>query len=174
MYSSRTRYNTDVYRRIHNWKTRLRSALAKIPEDQLSDEERELKEHLSDLPEIAIMHLIYQQKVYEGHDKDYEFSGTSMNEHWLSGYEDTKRTLKHKDWLTMPAARRGPRGARRASRRRIPLKVAPASITRGEATMTAAPKHLDSAYRTRTRRRHRRRIRDGARRRPARPAAQRS
>jgi NTE family protein len=103
MYSSRTRYNTDVYRRIHNWKTRLRQALVKVPEDQLTTEERELKEHLSDLPDIAIIHLIYQQKVYEGHDKDYEFSGTSMNEHWTSGYEDTKRTLKHKDWLTMPA-----------------------------------------------------------------------
>ena len=25
MYSSRTRHNTDVYRRIHNWKTRLRT-----------------------------------------------------------------------------------------------------------------------------------------------------
>jgi NTE family protein len=102
MYSSRTRYNTDVYRRIHNWKTRLRQALAKVPGDQLTAEERELKQHLSDLPDIAVIHLIYQQKVYEAHDKDYEFSGTSMNEHWMSGYEDTKRTLKHKDWLTMP------------------------------------------------------------------------
>jgi NTE family protein len=103
MYSSRTRYNTDVYRRIHNWKTRLRQALAKVPEDQLTGEERELRKHLADLPDIAVIHLIYQQKVYEAHDKDYEFSGTSMNEHWMSGYEDTKRTLKHKEWLTMPA-----------------------------------------------------------------------
>jgi NTE family protein len=103
MYSSRTRYNTDVYRRIHNWKTRLRAALAKVPEDQLTAEEREVKQHLADLPEIAIIHLIYQQKAYEGHAKDYEFSGTSMNEHWTSGYEDTKRTLKRKVWLTMPA-----------------------------------------------------------------------
>ena len=28
MYSSRTRYNTDVYRRIHTWKKRLHQALA--------------------------------------------------------------------------------------------------------------------------------------------------
>ena len=33
MYSSRTRHNTDVYRRIHSWKTRLYQALAKVPED---------------------------------------------------------------------------------------------------------------------------------------------
>jgi NTE family protein len=103
MYSSRTRYNTDVYRRIHNWKMRLRHALFKIPEDELSAEERKLKERLADLPEIAIIHLIYQQKAYEGHAKDYEFSTASMNEHWQSGYEDTKRTLKRRDWLTMPA-----------------------------------------------------------------------
>ena len=46
--------------------------------------------------------LIYQQKAYEGHAKDYEFSGTSMREHWQSGYEDTKRTLKRREWLQMP------------------------------------------------------------------------
>jgi NTE family protein len=102
MYSSRTRYNTDVYRRLHIWKNRLAQALAKVPEDQLTDEERGLREELAQLPEITILHLIYQQKAYEGHAKDYEFSGTSMREHWQSGYEDTKRTLKHRKWLEMP------------------------------------------------------------------------
>jgi NTE family protein len=102
MYSSRTRHNTDVYRRLHTWKTRLHQALAKVPDDALSDEERALRDRLSDLPEITILHLIYQQKAYEGHAKDHEFSGTSMREHWQSGYEDTKRTLKHKTWLDLP------------------------------------------------------------------------
>jgi NTE family protein len=107
MYSSRTRYNTDVFRRIQQWKTRYCQALAKIPEDRLSDEERRLKEELSHLPEILILHIIYQQKAYEGHAKDYEFSGTSMREHWQSGYEDTRRTLKRKEWLSMPSAGSG-------------------------------------------------------------------
>jgi NTE family protein len=102
MYSSRTRYNTDVYRRIHNWKTRLAHALKKIPDAQCSDEDRRLRDELDNLPEIAILQLIYQQKAYEGHAKDHEFSATSMREHWQSGYEDTKRTLKRKEWLTMP------------------------------------------------------------------------
>jgi NTE family protein len=102
MYSSRTRYNTDVYRRTHTWKKRLYQALMKIAEDQLSDEERTLKERLANLPEITILHIIYQQKAYERHAKDYEFSGTSMREHWQSGYEDTKRTLKRPEWLAMP------------------------------------------------------------------------
>jgi NTE family protein len=46
--------------------------------------------------------MIYQQKSYEGNAKDYEFSGTSMREHWQSGYLDTKRTLTRRDWLEMP------------------------------------------------------------------------
>ena len=103
MYSSRTRYNTDVYRRLHTWKTRLYQALAKVPEDALSEEEKRMRDDLRDLPEITILQLIYQQKAYEGHAKDYEFSGTSMREHWQSGFEDTKRTLLHKYWLEMPA-----------------------------------------------------------------------
>ena len=107
MYSSRTRYNTDVYRRIHLWKTRLAKALAKVPAEQLNDEERKLRDELHDLPDITILHLIYQQKAYEGHAKDYEFSGTSMREHWLSGYEDTKRTIKRRDWMSMPPAGAG-------------------------------------------------------------------
>ena len=102
MYSSRTRYNTDVYRRIHNWKTKLRDALSKLPDEQLTEEDRKLKYELNGLPDITILHLIYQQKAYEGHAKDYEFSGTSMREHWQSGYEDTKRTLKRREWLAMP------------------------------------------------------------------------
>jgi NTE family protein len=102
MYSSRTRYNTDVYRRMHTWKTRLRHALKKIPDELCSDEDRRLRDELDNLPEIAILQLIYQQKAYEGHAKDHEFSATSMREHWQSGYEDTKRTLKRQEWLTMP------------------------------------------------------------------------
>jgi len=102
MYSSRTRYNTDTYTRIHTWKTLLHMALDKVPEELLSERERALKAQLADLPEFTILQLIYQQKAYEGHAKDYEFSGTSMREHWQSGYEDTKRTLKRRDWLAMP------------------------------------------------------------------------
>ena len=103
MYSSRTRYNTDVYRRIQKWKIRLYEALTKVPDEQLTDEERRLRDELAKMPETTILHIIYQQKAYEGHAKDYEFSGTSMREHWQSGYEDTKRTLKRREWLAIPS-----------------------------------------------------------------------
>jgi NTE family protein len=102
MYSSRTRHNTDVYKRMREWKMHTYEALKKIPEELLSDDEKRLRDELSQLPEITILHLIYQQKAYEGHAKDYDFSGTSMREHWQSGYEDTKHTLMHKAWLSIP------------------------------------------------------------------------
>ncbi|MBO4224870.1 patatin-like phospholipase family protein [Bradyrhizobium neotropicale] len=107
MYSSRTRYNTDMYRNTHNLRARLYKALSKIPNDQLSEEERQLRDSNSALPSIAILQLIYQQKAYEGHAKDHEFSGTSMREHWMSGHEDTKRTLMRRDWIKMPDAGMG-------------------------------------------------------------------
>jgi NTE family protein len=102
VYSSRTRHNTDVYKRMNNLKTELFKALSKIPEDQLSDQERATRDSLVHLPEITILQMIYQQKAYEGDSKDHEFSATSMREHWQSGLEDTRRTLKHREWLTLP------------------------------------------------------------------------
>jgi NTE family protein len=102
MYSSPTRYTTDVYLRIHNLQILLAEALAKVPKDQLSDDDRLRLDELAHLPEITMLHIIYQQKAYEGHAKDYEFSGTSMREHWQSGYEDTRRTLKRQEWMAIP------------------------------------------------------------------------
>lgn len=107
IYSSRTRYNTDLYRRIDQWKRRTYDALAKVPDDLLTPAERDLRERLHLMPNITVLHLIYQQKAYEGHAKDHEFSGTSMREHWLSGYLDTRRTLKHPEWLALTAQRTG-------------------------------------------------------------------
>jgi NTE family protein len=100
-YSSRTRYNTDVYKRLLAWKTRVRDLLQKMPEELLTDADRQLKIELTDLPAINILHLIYQQKSYESQAKDYEFSAASMREHWQSGYEDTRSTLGHQRWLEL-------------------------------------------------------------------------
>ena len=101
-YSSRTRYNTDLYKRLHGWKLKLKQALEKVPAEALSEEQRSLKAQLADLPEILVLQLIYQQKTYESHARDYEFSAESMREHWQSGHDDTQRTLSRRHWLEMP------------------------------------------------------------------------
>jgi NTE family protein len=104
LYSSRTRTTTDHFLKTHRLKQALREALALIPESKLSDEQRQQKADLAQLPEINIMQLIYQQKAYEGDAKDYEFSRISMKDHWRAGYYDTRNTLAHTDWLVMPTA----------------------------------------------------------------------
>jgi NTE family protein len=102
MYSSRTRQVTDMFARLQRWKTRCYEALLKVPDADLTDEERAMRDELSILPKATILQLIYQQKSYEGNARDYEFSADSMHEHWKNGHEDTVRTMKRKDWLEMP------------------------------------------------------------------------
>ena len=61
-----------------------------------------MRQRLDNLPQLAILQLVYQAKVYEGQAKDYEFGPETMREHWASGYEDTVRTLARRDWLVLP------------------------------------------------------------------------
>jgi len=49
-------------------------------------------------PHVTIAHLIYRQTRFEGHAKDYEFSRTSMRDHWQAGGRDVAATLNHPDW----------------------------------------------------------------------------
>jgi NTE family protein len=100
-YSSRTRLVTDYFRAKHDRDVLVKKLLTKIPDDQLDIDERRLKARLAHMPEATILELIYQQAAYETQAKDYEFSATSMREHWHSGYLDTQRTLRHRDWLNV-------------------------------------------------------------------------
>lgn len=77
----------------------MKHLLDRLPDDTLEPDELAEKKRLSRMSAFTILQLIYQQAAYEGQAKDYEFSGTSMKEHWESGYRDTQRTLSHKDWL---------------------------------------------------------------------------
>jgi NTE family protein len=98
-FSSRTRLVTDYFKERRKNDETMRKLLAKIPEDQLDADQRALRQRLSSSTEATILQMIYQQTAYETQAKDYEFSGTSMRDHWQSGYLDTQRTLRHKDWL---------------------------------------------------------------------------
>ncbi|MEI5682651.1 MULTISPECIES: patatin-like phospholipase family protein [unclassified Mesorhizobium] len=102
MYSSRTRNNTDTFRRLHNVRLKLHQALLRIPPEILTEGDKEFLASMEDVPQINIVHLIYQPKIYESDAKDYEFSGTSMREHWDAGYQDTRKTLRHRKWLVKP------------------------------------------------------------------------
>ena len=63
-YSSRTRLTTDYYRRSHAQRIQIKRLLDKIPDEQLSNEERDMKTRLTTLPAISILQLIYQQAAH--------------------------------------------------------------------------------------------------------------
>ena len=106
-YSSRTRLTTDYYRQAHAQRIQIKRLLEKVPEERLSEEERVLKRQLATLPAINILQLIYQQAAHEGQAKDYDFSKSSMRDHWAAGRRDTASTLARRDWLTIPSEESG-------------------------------------------------------------------
>src|SRR6185437_8458124 len=52
---------------------------------------------------VNVVHLIYKNKSFEGHYKDYEFSKDTMREHWASGLEDIRRSFGHPEWFDIPS-----------------------------------------------------------------------
>lgn len=104
-YSSRTRAVTDMLARTQHLRRLLREVLEHVPAKvQLSDRWcREAKE-LASTRQYNVIHLIYQDKAWEGLAKDYEFSITTMREHWASGLNDIRHTLEHPEWLQRPPA----------------------------------------------------------------------
>ena len=102
-YSSRTRANTNQFKRLQRMRCALASLLAKLPGDLRDSEEAKLLSSIADHKVYNIVHLIYRSKHYEGHSKDYEFSRLTMQEHWRAGYQDAVRTLRHPEVLERPA-----------------------------------------------------------------------
>jgi len=101
-YSSRTRANTDQFKRLQKMRCALATLLEKLPEELRASEEVELLRSIADRKVYSIVHLIYRSKHYEGDSKDYEFSRLTMEEHWRAGYHDAVRTLRHPEVLERP------------------------------------------------------------------------
>ncbi|MDR3464967.1 MAG: patatin-like phospholipase family protein [Xanthobacteraceae bacterium] len=101
-FSSRTRLNTDMNKRIHNTRKALRNLLAKLPPDLQEDPNvvelcRAAKENT-----VTVVHLIYKSKNFETSSKDYDFSHLAMQEHWAAGEHDVDRSMEHPEWLQRP------------------------------------------------------------------------
>ena len=99
LYSSRTRYNSNMVAGIVNTKKAIRDLLLKLPAELKNDAAvRHLVESTRVTP-IDIVHLIYRQGTYELESKDYEFSRASVLEHWQCGRRDAHDTIFHPEWL---------------------------------------------------------------------------
>ena len=102
-YSSRTRAVTQTMAQEQRYRHLLRELLELVPEDLRRDDPwcRKAQE-LACSRQYSVIHLIYQDKEWEGLSKDYEFSPQSMREHWASGLLDIQRSLSHESWLELP------------------------------------------------------------------------
>jgi NTE family protein len=99
LYSSRTRYNTDVAAKVSAARQAVRDLLARLPSNMKEDAG---VRHLAELVRTAptdIVHLIYRQASWELESKDYEFSRASVLEHWQAGQRDMRDTIQHPEWL---------------------------------------------------------------------------
>lgn len=104
LYSSRTRLNTDAVRNAQQLRRAVERLLEKLPPGFENDPDlRYVREDCTKSTSMSIVHLIYREKNYETQAKDYEFSRVSMEEHWLAGVYDTRRTLRQERlWLAPP------------------------------------------------------------------------
>lgn len=101
-YSSRTRLVTDILQRSQRYRHVLREVLDRVAPEHRNDPWVALADELSCSKKYNVIHLIYRQKEYEGHFKDYQFGISTMREHWASGLQDIRASLAQPDWLDKP------------------------------------------------------------------------
>jgi NTE family protein len=98
-FSSRTRLVTDMVRRKHAVQLAISGLLKKLPPELKNDPDVLTLARQGDGAAISIVHLIYRRQRYETKSRDYEFSRNSVMEHWKSGRDDVRRTLRQKIWI---------------------------------------------------------------------------
>ncbi|MEM5276239.1 patatin-like phospholipase family protein [Cupriavidus taiwanensis] len=102
-YSSRTRAITDYMREQQNLRRMLNEVMALVPPSKRDNAwYRRAAEQSCDARRNVIQ-LIYRDKSFENLAKDYQFGPLTMHEHWTSGLEDIRQTLRHPQWLAMPS-----------------------------------------------------------------------
>ena len=52
---------------------------------------------------VNVLQLIFKNKAYQGHYKDYEFSIDTMRDHWQTGLDDIRASFEHPDWFAIPS-----------------------------------------------------------------------
>ncbi len=103
-YSSRTRLITDAIASEQRHRHLVRELLQRIPATRREHDPlcREAADATIDR-RFRVIHLIYQDKEWDGVSKDYEFGPLTMRDHWASGLEDVQRSLSYPSWLELPS-----------------------------------------------------------------------
>ena len=102
VYSSRNRAATDHYQHAQKLRNALANLLKKIPSELRDSDDVKILAAEADDKVCNIVHLIYRAKKYEGIAKDFEFSRSTMEEHWLTGYRNARQALANPQVLQLP------------------------------------------------------------------------
>ncbi|MGN6648494.1 DUF3734 domain-containing protein [Trinickia sp.] len=103
-YSSRTRAITAFMSQNQKHARMIKALLEHVPEEVRRTHPLLLEaQQVANSGAVNVVHLIYKNKSFEGHYKDYEFSHATMLEHWASGLEDIRRSFGHPEWFDIPS-----------------------------------------------------------------------
>ncbi|BEU99896.1 patatin-like phospholipase family protein [Novosphingobium olei] len=106
-YSSRTRMNTDMNKRIEALEAAAQRLFAKLPPEFADDPDLALLKAYRSQGPVTILHLINRGEDYESQGKDYEFSRMTVEGHWQAGREDVLRSFASPRWKKRERPTRG-------------------------------------------------------------------
>ena len=90
-YSSKQRFNADRIKDLAGMWGAMGRLLTKLPAGLKSDPDAKLLAARHDDREWTVARLINKRLKYVSQTKDYEFSRTTVNEHWAAGLDDVRR-----------------------------------------------------------------------------------
>ncbi len=98
-FSSRTRAVTDQYLRLRRDHEAMRKVLDRLPQE-IKDEPdvASLRERVAESA-VNIVQLVYRTRTWETGAKDFEFSRSTMLDHWHQGHEALCRSVENGDIL---------------------------------------------------------------------------
>ena len=94
-FSSRTRQVTDQYLRLRREHGAIKALLDKLPRELEDTPEAQRLRDILDVGSVNIVHLIYRSRNWESGAKDFEFSRSTMLDHWAQG-RDAVEEVMHK------------------------------------------------------------------------------
>ncbi|MBK1726332.1 patatin-like phospholipase family protein [Halorhodospira neutriphila] len=98
-YASRSEGHIEQYRQLHYMRRAISHLIGQLPAERQQDPEiQELARH-GCRTTMSIVHMIYRSVPTETHSKDYDFSRTSVRDHWLSGLRDARTAFEQARWL---------------------------------------------------------------------------
>jgi NTE family protein len=100
--ASRVNISIEQYKKMEKYRHALCSFFDRLPEQYQNDPDAKFLEQEARVKAATIVQLKYQSRKYEVSGKTFEFSRPAMEEHWQSGYEDTKVALGEPAVLDTP------------------------------------------------------------------------